>query len=146
MGRFQGEQITAVVPQSRYLDASLIGFVSNAGLYEQDGLLYPVNTTSVFYSDLPPQEAEHWNSLLVPKSASKTSVDVAEVCYDIDVPITYLLCTEDPMLAMLEGMVAKVKRPKWRIERIGGGHSPFLGRKKELVAVVEKCLGFREEQ
>lgn len=97
---------------------------------------------SVFYNDLPPAEAKHWNSLLVPKSASKTSVDVADVCYDLDVPITYVLCTEDLMLNMLEGMVAKVKRPSWKVVRISGGHSPFLGRKKELVEIVEKCSGF----
>lgn len=47
---------------------------------------------------------------------------------------------------MLEGMVTKVKRPKWRVARIGGGHSPFLGRKKELVRVIEKCLEFHEGQ
>lgn len=95
---------------------------------------------SVFYNDLHLEEAEHWNSLLVPKSASKTSVDVAEVCYDLDVPITYLLCEEDPMLNMLEGMVAKVRRPAWKIERINGGHSPFLARKRDLVGVIKKCL------
>ena len=69
---------------------------------------------------------------------------MAEVCYDLNVPVTYLLCTEDPMLVMLEEMVAKVKRQRWKIERIGGGHSPFLGRKEELVGIVEKCLGFVE--
>jgi len=106
-------------------------------------LLYPVNTLSVFYHDLPAEEAEYWNSLLVPKSASKTAVDVADVCYDLDVPITYVICTEDPMLDMLEGMVAKVKRPGWDVERMGGGHSPFLSRKEELVRVMEKCLGFQ---
>lgn len=50
------------------------------------------------------------------------------------------------MLDMLKGMVKKVRRPTWKVERIGGGHSPFLGRKKELVSVVEKCLGFGEYQ
>ena len=107
----------------------------------QDGLLYPENTKSVFYSDLPPEEAEHWNSLLIPKSASKTAIDVAEVCYDLDVPITCVLCTEDPMLPMLEGMVEKIKRPRWRVERIGGGHSPFLSRKEELIGILDGCLG-----
>ena len=65
---------------------------------------------------------------------------MAEVRYDIDVPITCALCMEDPMLAMLKGMVAKVKRPNWKVERTGGGHSPFLRRKVELVRIIEGCL------
>ena len=109
--------------------------------FEQDGLLHPVNTAAAFFSDLPPEEAEHWTSLLIPKSASKTSVDVAEVCYDLDVPITYVLCMDDPMLGMLEGMMANVGRPNWKVERIGGGHLPFLGRKGELIGFIESCLG-----
>lgn len=106
----------------------------------QDGLLHPENTKSVFYNDLPAAEADHWDSLLMPKSASKTTIDVAPVCYDLDVPITALLCTRDPMLDMLEGMVAKNKTPQWRVVRIPAGHSPFLSRKDELAEVIERCL------
>ncbi|KAK3168974.1 hypothetical protein OEA41_005422 [Lepraria neglecta] len=133
-----------LVEQGQGMAAALEGGKAPSWAVFKDGLLYPVDTSPVFYSDLPPKEAAHWNSLLVPKSASKTSVDVAEVCYDLDVPITYLLCTNDPMLGMLEGMVAKVKRPRWNVERIDGGHSPFLGRKKELAEIVEKCSGLTE--
>lgn len=131
-----------LVEQGHGMAAALEGGKAPSWAVFKDGLLYPVNTLSVFYNDLPPMEAEHWNSLLVPKSASKTSVDVADVCYDLDVPITYLLCTDDPMLVMLEGMVAKVQRQGWKVEKIGGGHSPFVGRKKELLGILEKCSGF----
>ena len=83
--------------------------------------------------------------MLVPKSADKTSIDVAPVCYDLDVPTTCILCTDDPMLPMLEGMAAKVKRPSWQVIRIAGGHSPFLSRKEELVGIVQRCLGLERE-
>ena len=76
----------------------------------------------------------------MPKSADKTSIDVAEICYDLDVPITVLLCTDDLMFEMLQGMAMKLKRPQWRIEKIAGGHSPFLGRKQELTEVIRACL------
>ena len=66
---------------------------------------------------------------------------MADPCYDLDVPITYLLCTDDPVFDMLEAMMVKNKREAWTVEKIGGGHCPFLGRKEELVAVIEKCLG-----
>ena len=52
----------------------------------------------------------------MPKSASRTAVDVAEVCYDLNVPITYVLCRDDPMFEMLEGMVRKMKRPGCHVE------------------------------
>lgn len=46
------------------------------------------------------------------QDAVKTSMDVAQVCYDLDVPITVLLCTDDPMLEMLQGMAINLKRPR----------------------------------
>ena len=114
--------------------------MSEIDFWYQDGLLHPTNTAAVFYNDLPPEDAAHWDSLLLPKSADKTSIDVAPVCYDVDVPITVLLCTDDPMFEMLQGMAMKLKRPRWRIEKIAGGHSPFLGRKQELIEVIRACL------
>ncbi len=111
----------------------------------QDGLLYPANTISVFYNDIPLAEAEYWNPLLVPKSADQTSVDVATVCYDLDIPTTCILCTDEPLLPMLESMVAKVKRRSWQVVRIAGGHSPFRSRKEELVGIVQRCLGLERE-
>ncbi|KAL8840568.1 MAG: hypothetical protein Q9170_001254 [Blastenia crenularia] len=111
----------------------------------KDDLLYPVGTKDFFYSDLPPNEAEHWTSLLKPKSASKTSVDVGVVCYDLDVPITYLLCTDGPLIAGLESMITRLKRDSWQLRKMKGGHSPFLSRKEQLIEVMEECLGLQEE-
>lgn len=105
-----------------------------------------VDTKSFFYSDLPRDEAEHWESLLVPKSASRTSVDVAEDCYDLNVPTTCALCTEDSMITGLEKMLAKVKRESWQVTKMGGGHSPFLSRKEDLIGLMEDCLGFRDSR
>ena len=66
---------------------------------------------------------------------------VANTCYDLDVPITYIICTEDPAVNMVEGIILpKVKTDKWRVERMGGGHCPFLSRKEELVQVIEGCM------
>ena len=94
----------------------------------------------MFYSDLDAGEAAYYSSLLLPQSAAPSAVDVADTCYDLDLPITYLLCNDDPLVGMLESMMRKVKRDSWTVERIGGGHCLFLGRKEELMAVIEGCL------
>lgn len=66
---------------------------------------------------------------------------VSNTCYALDVPIAYLLCTEDPAVGMLEGMLLpKVKTDKWRVERIDAGHCPFLSKQEDLVGVIEGCL------
>ena len=101
-----------------------------------------MNISAIFYSDLSAQEADHWTSLLLPQSAIPSTMPVSNTCYGLDVPITYLLCTEDPAVGMLEGMMLpKVKTDRWRVERIGGGHCPFLSRKEDLIQVIEGCLG-----
>ena len=105
----------------------------------QGTLLQPINVAPYFYGDLSPEEAEHWASLLLPNSAAPAAADVADVCYDLDVPITYLLCSEDPYVQLHERMMNKFKGDNWTVVRLGGGHSPFLSRKEELVEVIKGC-------
>ena len=51
----------------------------------------------------------------------------------------YLLCNDDPAVDMLESMMQKTKRANWTVERIDGGHCPFLGRKEDLRRVLKQC-------
>ena len=76
-------------------------------------------------------------------SAVPSAIDVAEPCYGLDLSITYLLCDDDPASSMQEAMMKKVKNETWTVQRMPGGHCPFLGRKDELVAIIEGCLGKR---
>ena len=62
---------------------------------------------------------------------------IKDVCYDLDVPITYLLCNGDTMLSIFEEMVGKVKRPSWKLQNIDGDHCPFLSNKEGLLRVIE---------
>ncbi len=110
-------------------------------IIKQGTILRPTNTFPIFYSDLSPEQAEFYTSLLQPQSAIPSTIPVANVCHDLDVPITYLLCNDDPAVGMLDGMMQKTKRKNWKVERIDGGHCPFLGRRKDLLMVLKQCSG-----
>ena len=112
----------------------------------QGTVLRPGNVAPVFYGDLPSEEAEHWTSLLLPHSAAPAAANVGDVCYDLDVPITYVLCAEDPGVQLQERMVERFKGNNWRVVRIAGGHSPFLSRKEELMEVIQGCCSISTEQ
>ena len=110
-------------------------------IIEQGTILRPANTSPIFYSDLSPEQADLYTSLLQPQSAIPSTIPVANVCYDLDVTITYLLCNDDPAVEMLDGMMQKVKRASWKVERIDGGHCPFLGRREDLLRVLAQYSG-----
>lgn len=136
--------ITAlVIGQGQKLRDCLEGGLPSWNSFDGE-VLRPVNTSSVFYSQLSANDAEYWSSLLLPQSAVPSFADAGEVCYDLDVPITYLLCNGDVMVGMLERMVEKVKRDGWKIEKIDGDHCPFLSNKEGMVRVIEGCLSTQE--
>ena len=110
----------------------------------QGKVLRPVNTAPVFYSALSANDAEYWASLLLPQSAVPSFADAGEVCYGLDVPITYLLCNGDVLVGMLERMMNKVKRDGWKVQRIDGDHCPFLSNKEGILRVIEECLSTQD--
>ena len=67
---------------------------------------------------------------------------MAETCFDLDLPTTCILCTEDPMLPMLEGMLDEVKRPEWQMKKIGEGPLPVPGKEARIRGDYRRMLGF----
>lgn len=65
---------------------------------------------------------------------------MADVCYSLDVPITYVLGNQDVLGGMLERMMDKVKQEHWQFQKIDGDHCLFLSNPKELVRLIEECL------
>ena len=61
-------------------------------------------------------------------------------CWDLDVPIAYLICTNDRALpcSVQEAMIERVKRGDWLIERCDTGHCPFLSRPQVVVHMIDQ--------
>ena len=99
-------------------------------------IIRPINATSFLYSDLPPDQAAHWERHLEPQSASVYTTPVQNTCWDLDLPITYVRCIKDPLTSVTDAMVAKTKRANWSIKTIEAGHCPFVGFVGELGDII----------
>ena len=102
-------------------------------------IIRPVNTKPLLYSDLPPDQAAHWDRHLEPQSASVYTTPVQNACWDLDLPVTYVRCTKDPLTSVTDAMVAKMKRANWSIKTIEAGHCPFVGFVEELGDIILKA-------
>ncbi|CAD6587374.1 MAG: hypothetical protein ASARMPREDX12_002827 [Alectoria sarmentosa] len=89
-------------------------------------ILQPVNATPFLYGDLPPEQAERWESKLDPQSASVYGTAVQNTCWNLDIPVTYVTCTKDPQARVTDALVAKMKNANWTIETIESGSCPWL--------------------
>lgn len=67
---------------------------------------------------------------------------MARACWDLDVPKTYIITTEDVALPVeqQEAMIESVRDGTWSVKHIASSHSPFLSRIKELVGILESLL------
>ena len=104
-----------------------------------------------FYNDMSVEEGKEWVSKLVKFSSAMRSARDSVYAGWIDVPMWYLLCTED------KAIVRELQEDLVRICREAGatvtarecrsGHSPMLSRPEETVAFVEdavKAFGTRK--
>lgn len=94
------------------------------------------NAGATFYSDFPPAEAAQWSSKHGPQSLSVYSAVVQSTYRDLDVPVTYVLCTEDPWVEITGEMVATMEKASWTIKTMESRGSPLFSRVRELGDII----------
>ena len=93
------------------------------------------------YNKLSPPEAAHYASILQPVAASPQIADAGKVCFDLDVPITYVLPRDDAMRYQIEPMMSNVRRENWLVQEIEGDHDPFLSNIAGMIKVIDEAAG-----
>ena len=80
--------------------------------------------------------------MLQPAAHHSVTTPVVRACWDLDVPKTYIVTTEDvAMPAELQNaMIESVRDDTWSVKHIASSHSPFLSRIDELVSIVESLI------
>ncbi|KAI4110376.1 MAG: hypothetical protein LQ345_007015, partial [Seirophora villosa] len=101
----------------------------------------------LFYPDVLPREtAEEMAALLVRQSAAAMTGEVTFPAWRY-VPVTYLLTTRDEVLfpTWQERQIEAVEGTgiRVRVERFEAGHSPFLSMPDQMVAAVERAVGYQ---
>ncbi|MFG2925646.1 alpha/beta hydrolase [Streptomyces sp. NPDC048305] len=120
------------------LDAgeSLLGYVGAPAPSEAPQMQpVPDDPFTLFYGDVPREEAEEAAARLVPQSAKSFS-DVLVRAGWHDVPSTYIICEQDQALpvALQEALSTRATE----VYRMDGSHSPFLAKPGELAALLAK--------
>jgi pimeloyl-ACP methyl ester carboxylesterase len=102
-----------------------------------------LNGAKLLYNDLPADEAQLWESRLIPQSYEVQKTKLTQAPW-MHVPSTYLVCENDQVLPMQyqEGFAAVAGS---ELERCNAGHSPMLNQTNMLVeriiAALEKAVG-----
>ena len=80
--------------------------------------------------------------MLQPASHHSVTTPVIRACWDLDVPKTYIVTTEDVAMPMnaQDAMIESVRDDTWSVQHIASSHSPFLSRIKELVEILEDLI------
>lgn len=88
-------------------------------------------------------EAETWCQKLEVQALTKHVPPVESPCWDLDVPITYVICTKDQAtpLELQNMMINRVKRDNWTVERCESDHTPFLSQPDTFFNIIEKSAG-----
>lgn len=91
-------------------------------------------------------EAEIWCQKLEVQAVTKPTPPVESPCWDLDVPITYVVCTKDQAtpLELQNAMLERVKRDNWTIEQCESDHSPYLSQPETVVNLIQKAVGVAE--
>ncbi|ROV97476.1 hypothetical protein VPNG_08729 [Cytospora leucostoma] len=97
------------------------------------------NPASTSYSDLPAEEAAYWAVRAVPQSDAVKSTVVKRCAYTY-VPSTYVVCNGDKAVPpQVQELFAKQAGAE--VKRIEAGHSAFLSKPEEVLALVEEAAG-----
>ncbi|KAL9012452.1 MAG: hypothetical protein Q9173_002789 [Seirophora scorigena] len=101
----------------------------------------------LFYADVVPKEkAEEMAALLVRQSAAAMAGEVTYPAWR-HAPTTYLLTMRDEVLFphWQERQIKAVEETgtRVRVERFDAGHSPFLSMPHQMVAAVERAVGYQ---
>lgn len=90
-------------------------------------------------------EAEIWCQKLEVQ-ARTDPLPVESPCWDLDVPITCVICTKDQVMPpeLQNKLIDRVKRDHWIIERVEADHSLYLSQPNKLVNIIQKISGVAE--
>lgn len=97
-----------------------------------------------FYNDLADDEGKEWVTKLVRFSSAMRSARDSVYAGWMDVPMWYLICTEDRTIVreLQEELVRKCREAGARVTTrdCEAGHSPMLSKPEEAVAFVEDAI------
>ena len=87
-------------------------------------------------------EAKSWAQKLDVQAASPSMTLVKKPCWSLDIPITYMICTNDQAspVSLQELMLENLKKSHWNIERRDTGHCPFLSKPEVVVEIIENIV------
>ncbi|CAF9910019.1 hypothetical protein IMSHALPRED_008531 [Imshaugia aleurites] len=110
-----------------------------------DGRFYLLHGEEKLYSDLPPNEASLWASLLVAQSYRVQTTKLTRAAWRY-IPSTYLICESDQAVPpQYQEMFAA--SAKAQVEQCRSGHSPHLSQPEMLVQKIhEACQKAVAEQ
>jgi pimeloyl-ACP methyl ester carboxylesterase len=119
------------------------------GIY---GLKGPLNfiepsfdAENIFYGDLPRQDAESWAAKLRPMLRTALWTLKSEYSAHKDIPVSYLVCTEDRALPeKTQRLIIKKIQDDGalvRVEEVKSSHSPFLSMPERTSDFIRRTAG-----
>lgn len=76
---------------------------------------------------------------LQPQSLSVFSEVVQSTHWEVEVPVSLVLCKENLWVKLTDEMVAAFNRPDWTIETIESGGSPLINHVEELGRMIMRA-------
>lgn len=111
---------------------------------QPDGTVLADDPAEHFYSDLEPDDQQHWVSALVAHSFVASHSKVTKAAWR-EIPLTYFYCEGDRSLSLelQEMMVGRIEKEKVKvhIESCTGNHLPFLSMLEKVVEDVVRVAG-----
>ncbi|KAE8379017.1 Alpha/beta hydrolase fold-1 [Aspergillus bertholletiae] len=108
---------------------------------DEQGVLWVPDAASVFYQDLPNDEAAFWAERLVVQPKSAQFNPISHEAYR-GTPATYIVCEDDRAIppSMQEMMISNVQNAgvSMDVVRIPASHSPFLSMPESTAKLVVK--------
>jgi pimeloyl-ACP methyl ester carboxylesterase len=97
-----------------------------------------------FYNDLPPEEGQKWASKLIEFSAAMSGARESVYPGWQDVPMWYLICTEDKAIAreLQEYLVQRCREAGGAVttRHCDAGHSPMLSQPENTATFIEDAV------
>lgn len=91
--------------------------------------------------------ATHYSSKIRDQSKFSFASKAESVPWDLTLPLTYMVCNNDHVLAMdiQHAMIDRVGRTRFTVTRCASGHFPFLSRPEAVVEVLRVAAGENNE-
>ena len=87
--------------------------------------------------------ATYYSSRIRNQSIFSFASKVESVPWDLNLPLTYMICSNDCALAVdiQDAMIDRVGRTRFEIIRCDCGHFPFLSRPEAVIEVLRVAAG-----